>query len=142
MFQTSNFYFLLRKIRFVPCPDIMFSQTLMYYGQKNPHFDSDIRQWSHPLMIPLHWLWAKLNSRTCGQFECDVTWFCFYFDFVRSHAWCGCCSIVYLRFQAVKKWNRLIAKWVLKMWIIINKRHFVIFLRNCKHKSIKPQKRR
>ena len=29
------------------------------------------------------------------------------------------------------KLNRLIAKWVLKIWTIINKRHFVIFLDNC-----------
>ena len=29
---------------------------------------------------------AKPKNRTRGQFECDVTWFCFYFDFVRSHA--------------------------------------------------------
>ena len=141
MFQTSNFYFLSRKIGFVPCPDVTFSQTCIM-DKKNPPFDSDIRQWSHPSMIPLHWLWAKLNSRMHGQFECDVIWFCFCFDFVRSHAWCSCCSIVCLRFQAVKKWNRLIAKWVLRVWIIINKRHFVIFLGNCKHKSIKPQKRR
>ena len=27
------------------------------------------------------------------------------------------------------------------MWIIINKRHFVAFLGNCTHKSIKPQKK-
>ena len=23
------------------------------------------------------------NNRTCGQFECDMTWLCFCFDFVR-----------------------------------------------------------
>ena len=39
----------------------------------------------HPSMIPLHCLWPKSNSRTRGQFECDVTWFCFCFDFVRLH---------------------------------------------------------
>ena len=53
-------------------------------------------------MIPWHCLWAKSNNRARGQFECDVTWFCFCFDFIRSHAWCGCCSIVYLRFQVVQ----------------------------------------
>ena len=37
---------------------------------------------------------AKSNNRTRGQFECDMTWFYFCFDFVRSHARCGCCSIV------------------------------------------------
>ena len=35
---------------------------------------------------------AKSNKKTRGQFECDVTWFCFYFEFVRSR--CRCCSIV------------------------------------------------
>ena len=61
---------------------------------RNLPIDSGIRQWSHPLMIPLHCLWAKSNNRTRGEFEWDVTWFCFYFEFVRSHARCGCCSIV------------------------------------------------
>ena len=56
----------------------------------------------HPSMIPLHCLWPKSNSRTRGQFECDVTWFCFCFDFVHSHARCGCCSIICLRFQIVQ----------------------------------------
>ena len=33
------------------------------------------------LMMPLNFLWAKSNSRTRGQFECDMTWFYFSFDF-------------------------------------------------------------
>ena len=37
-------------------------------------------------MIPLHGLRAKSKNRTRGQFECDVTWFCCSFDFVRLHA--------------------------------------------------------
>ena len=41
---------------------------------RNIFFDPDVRQWSHPSMIPMHCLWAKANNRTCGQFECDVTW--------------------------------------------------------------------
>ena len=59
----------------------------------------------------------------------------------RSHARCGCCSIVCLRFQVLQI-KRLIAKWVLKMWIIINKRHFVIFfgqLHIQEHKATKKQ---
>ena len=59
---------------------------------RNFPFEFDTGQWSHPLMIPLHCLWAKSNNRTRGQFECDVTWFCFCFDFVRSHVRCGCSS--------------------------------------------------
>ena len=82
-------FVLLKKIGFAPWPDIMLSQTL-----------------SHPLMIPLHFLWTKSNSRTRGQFECDVTWgfffVCFCFDFVHLHARCDCCSIVCLHFQVVQ----------------------------------------
>ena len=67
---------------------------------RNLPFDSDVRQSIHPLMIPLHCLRAKWNNRTRGQFECDVTlFFLFLFDFVHSHARCGCCSIVCLRFE-------------------------------------------
>ena len=53
---------------------------------RNLPFDSDVRQWSHPLMIQLHFLWAKLNNRMRGQFECDLIWICFCYGFVRSYA--------------------------------------------------------
>ena len=91
---------------------------------RNLPFESDVRQWSHPLMIPLHGLWAKSNNTTLGQFECDMTWFCFCFDFVRSFT----CTVRLLfhslfTFSSGAKKKILIAKWVLKMWIIINKRH-------------------
>ena len=33
---------------------------------------SDVRQGSHRLMIPMHFLWAKSNNRARGQFGCDV----------------------------------------------------------------------
>ena len=70
---------------------------------RNLPFDSEVRQWSHPLMIPLHCLWAKSNNGTHSQFEYDVALsFLFLFDFVHSHARCGCCSIVCLRFQVVQ----------------------------------------
>ena len=52
---------------------------LVYYWQEIFPFGSDARQWSHPLMVPLHSLWAKSNNRTRGQFECDVTLFLFWF---------------------------------------------------------------
>ena len=56
---------------------------------RNFPIDCSVTQSSQFLMIPLHCLWAKSNNRTRGQFECDVTWFCFCFDFVHSHARCG-----------------------------------------------------
>ena len=31
-------------------------------------------------------MWVKLNNRKRGQFECNVTYFCFCIDFVCSHA--------------------------------------------------------
>ena len=104
---------------------------------RNLHFDSDVRQWSHPLMILLHCLWANSNYRTRGQFECDMTLFLFWF---RSFT----CTMRLLFHSLFKmcKWNRLIAKWILKFWMIINKNHFVIFLDNCIHKNIKSQKSR
>ena len=69
---------------------------------RNIFFDPDVRQWSHPSMIPMHCLWAKANNRTCGQFECDMTWFCFCFDFVHSQIQCVCCSMVCLLFQVLQ----------------------------------------
>ena len=45
-------------------------------------------------MIPLLCVWAKSNKRMRGQSECDMTWFCFCFDFIRSYAQCGCFSMV------------------------------------------------
>ena len=108
---------------------------------RNLPVEPGVRQWSHPLIILLHCLWAKSNNRTRGQFECDVTWFCFCFHFVRSYARSGCCSVVCLRFQVVQI-KQVDCKWVLKMWIIINKRHFLIFSDNCTHKNVKPRRRR
>ena len=49
---------------------------------RNFPLDSYVRQWSHPLMIPSHCLWAKSNNRTRGQSEYGVTWFCFCFDYL------------------------------------------------------------
>ena len=50
----------------------------------------------------MHCLWAESNNRVHGQFECDLIWFCFCFDFVRSHARLCCFSIVFLSFQVVQ----------------------------------------
>ena len=70
----ESLFFLLKKIGFELKINILLTRYLL--------FDSDIRQWSHPLMIPMHCLWAKSNTKTRGQFECDLTWFCFCFVFV------------------------------------------------------------
>ena len=116
----------------VPNINILFTRNLPFH--------SDVRHWSHPLMIPLHCLWDKSNKRTPGKFEHDISWFCFCFDFVHSYVRCSCCSIVYLRFQVVRI-KQVDCKMSTKMWIIINKRNFVIVLDNCTHeyKAVKKQ---
>ena len=57
-------------------------------------------------MIALHRLWAKSaksNNRTRDQFyDVLLIFFLFLFDFVHSHARCGFCSIVCLRFQVMQ----------------------------------------
>ena len=49
---------------------------------RNLPFDPHVRQWSHPIIIPLHCLWAKSNNRTHGQLEYEVTLFFCLFVFV------------------------------------------------------------
>ena len=52
---------------------------------RNHPIDFGVRQWSHPLMIPLHCLCAKLNNRMRSLFECDA-WLGFgFFWFVYMH---------------------------------------------------------
>ena len=68
-------------------------ESSVRFNWKQPSFNDTI-QCSHPLMIPLHCLWAKSNNRTRGQFECDVTWFYFCLISLCSHARCGCFSMV------------------------------------------------
>ena len=88
------FIFLLKKIEFGLRPDIMPSQTVIYYWQGIFLLILVSDSEAIVFMIPLHCLWAKSNNRTPDQFECDMTWFYFCFDFVRSHARCAFCSIV------------------------------------------------
>ena len=113
--EVQSLFFLLKKIGYAPWPNIILSQTLTHLFPILPFqvverecignklfnilltgiflltLESDSEEWSYRLMAPLT-LWAKWSNRTYGQFECDMTWFCF--DFVCSYAWCGCCCIV------------------------------------------------
>ena len=52
---------------------------------RNLPFDSDFRQPSHPLMIPLYCLWAKSNNRTRLQFECDMIFVFVKISFIHMH---------------------------------------------------------
>ena len=59
----------------------MLSQTIFYSKEiflMNLMPDSE----AILLMIPLNCLWGKSNNRTRGQFECNVTWFCFVLFFI------------------------------------------------------------
>ena len=84
---------LLKKIGFAPWPDIMLSQTLIYYQRQTvkPSFNDTI-------VLFLGWIeqwnwWSILIWR-------DLVLFCF--DFVFSHTRCGCCYMVCLAFRMCK----------------------------------------
>ena len=61
-------------------------------------------------MMQLHCLTGTSNYRMGGQFQFDVTLICLCFDFIRAHARCDSCSIVFLRFQVLQIKQILIAK--------------------------------
>ena len=85
------FIFLLKKFEFAPRPDIMLSQTLIYYWQE---------------IFPLT-LASGSEASSCAN---ETGW--------------------------------LQNEYILKMWLIINKSYFVVFLDNCTYMSIKPWKSR
>ena len=91
------------------------------------------------LMIPLHCLWAKSNNRMHDQFECDLTWYCFWYDFV--HMRMQVRLLFYsLRFQ-VMQIKQVDCKMSTK-YVNNYKRHFVIFfgkLHIQEHKATKKQ---
>ena len=79
--HVQPLFFLLKKIRSAPWPDIMLSQTLMLLI-RNLLLNLMLYSKSHSFIMPFHFLWAKSNNKTRGQFECDKTWLRFRFDFV------------------------------------------------------------
>ena len=74
---------------------------------RNLPFDSDFRQRSHPLMIPLHCLWAKSYNSMHGQFECDRTWFCFVLGFLFSSFTCILWLLLHNLFQFLSCANKI-----------------------------------
>ena len=80
--------------------------------------------------VPGHQTLLALTTGTCHQIN---LW--------SSHARCGCCFIVCLRFHVLEI-KKVDCKMSAKNWINVNKTHFVIFLDTCTHKSIKPRKGR
>ena len=93
------------------------------------------RQWTHPLMILC--ILLGLNRTIEHMVSLNVLWlFClFLFDFVHSHARCGCCYVVCSRFE-VMQIKRVDCKRNNKFLREI----FVTFLETCTHKNIRPRK--
>ena len=102
--DAQSLFFLLKKIEFAPWPDIM---LIIHYNKllaRNLPFDFDVRQWTYSLMIPLHCcgLNRKKNAWSFWIWRALVFLLLFWFNFVHSHARCGCCSIFYLCFQVMQ----------------------------------------
>ena len=74
--RPISFFFIKKKL-ICPMTKHHVEPNINILFTRNISIDSGVRQWSHPLMIPLHCLWTKSNKRTRGQFECDMTLFLF-----------------------------------------------------------------
>ena len=81
VFWTSNFYFFAKE-NWICTMTRHHANNILLIG--NLPFDSGVRQWSYILMIPLHYLRAKSNNRTLGQFEYNVTFVFFVLVWFRS----------------------------------------------------------
>ena len=95
--DVQSFCFLLRKVWFSLWPDIMLSQTLIYYWQEI-FLLTDVRHWSHPLslssMVSLsgiikkkvslwyHYIVCGLNRTIERLVIMNVTWLGFVFVLV------------------------------------------------------------
>ena len=77
-------------------------------------------------MITLHCLWAKSNNRMRGQFECDVTWFCFCFKFV-VHMHDAVVVPFFVYILKLCKYSRFIAKFVIKAWLITDIKDLITY---------------
>ena len=83
---TSNFYIYFIKENLICAMSRHHAESnINILLTRNLPIESSVRQWSHPLMIPLHcfvyciilhcfilYLWVKSNKRARGQFKCDV----------------------------------------------------------------------
>ena len=97
---SPMFIFLLKKTGFASHHDLASCWAKQYIIDKKSSFltltsDSETILWlCNRIVCGLNW--------TRGQFKCDTTWFCFCFDFVRSHARRDCSYIAFLRFQVLQ----------------------------------------
>ena len=74
-------------------------------------FDSDVRQWSDPLMIPLHCLWAKFENGTRGHFEYEVTSVFFSFGLI---SFICTVRLLFHSLFTFSSYTKKIAKWAQK----------------------------
>ena len=88
VFAVQSF-FLLKKIGFATWPEIMLSQTLIYHWQE---IFLLILVSDSEASFRYHCIVCGLNRTIERVISLNVTWIGFVF--VRSHARCGCCSIV------------------------------------------------
>ena len=81
---------------------------------------SDVWRWSHPLMIRL---WTKLNNRTRGHVECDVTF---------------CCFFVFVWFRSFTCTVQLLVQFFFPFWCYANKTSWLQneYLKNFLKKNI------
>ena len=102
VFWTFNLYFFIKE-NWICAITRYHDEPNNILVTRNIPFESDVRQWSDPLMIPLHCLWAKLNNTMRGQFNVTLLGFVYVLIlFVRSYARWVCSSIVCLRFQVIQ----------------------------------------
>ena len=130
-------FLLLKKIGFPPWPGIVLRQAIflltLTLTVKSSFNDTIVLLVDN--INQTIWHVVTLN---------DVTWFCFYFDFVHSLililAPRGYCSIVFLRFHFAQI-KQVDCKISAKTWIIINQIHLVIFFEQLHSQEYKATKK-
>ena len=91
--DVQSLFFFIKEHRICPMTRHHVEPNTNILFTRNLSIDSGVKQWSHPLMIPLQCQWAKSNNTTRGQFQCDVTQFLFcsftYTVRLLHHSWRG-----------------------------------------------------
>ena len=82
MFWMSSLYFFIFKDNYIWVMTRYHVNNILLTRDLHFVFVSDSRQWSHPLMIPMHCLWAKSNLSLRSQFKCAAYSIWMWSDFV------------------------------------------------------------
>ena len=137
VFWTSNLNFFIKE-NWICAMSRHHANYILLAG--NLPFDSDVRKWSHPLLIPLHF--CGLNRAVERVVNLNMTRL-YFFAFVWFRLFI--CTVLLLfhslfTFSSYTKKNWLTAKWALKKTFL--RKPLVIFLDNCTYKNVKPWKSR